>query len=490
MMKKILVVFCSLFLLGTEVLWSQVDFDTYFVDKTMRIDYYHTGNATDEYISLDYIYNYGSWAGSLVNLIDPFKNGAYQFKIYDEATNTLIYSKGFDSYFKEYQYGSEANAGILKTFQESAIIPSPKKPIIFVLEKRDKMGVLFEVYRTSIDPEDINILQDQMSNPAIKVTQTINNGDPHKKADIVIVAEGYSAEDEEKYLADLMRFTAVFFQAEPTRSHKNDFNMYGVFMPSVNSGIDEPRAGIYKNTAVGASFNAMGSERYVLTENNKALHDIAGQVPYDAIYIMVNSDRYGGGGIYNFYCTFTSDNMWSQYLMIHEFGHSFFGLADEYYTSESVVEDFYPPGYEPVEPNITALLDPEHVKWGDLIAPDTPIPTPWEKAEYDTTDLAWQEVRRQMNNNTAALQKAHAPAAEIENAKVAYDEASLKRFQEVQEYLNKSKYMGIVGVYEGAGYASKGIYRSYINCIMFTRIEDFCPVCNRAMVDVIEWYAQ
>jgi hypothetical protein len=175
--------------------------------------------------------------------------------------------------------------------------------------------------------------------------------------------------------------------------------------------------------------------------------------------------------------------------MVHEFGHSFFGLADEYYTSASVVEDFYPPGYEPVEPNITALLDPENVKWGDLIDKKTPVPTPWEKAEYDTTDLAWQKVRRQMNDNTAALQKAHASQAEIDKAKSDYDEASLKRHREVQDYLNNSKYKGKVGVYEGAGYASEGIYRSYINCIMFTRTNFFCPVCDRSMVKVIDWYS-
>jgi hypothetical protein len=469
--------------------WSQINFDDYFVDKTMRIDYFHIGDAYEEAVTLDYIYNYGIWGGSLVNLIDPFKNGAYQYKIYDEESNTLIYSKGFDSYFKEYQYSRAANDSIPKTFHETAIIPSPKKPIIFVLEKRDKMGELYEVYRNRIDPNDIFILQDESHDPSIVVTQSLNNGDPHKKADIVIVAEGYSADEEEKYLADLERFTGIFFQAEPTKSLKDNFNVYGVFKASVNSGIDEPRGGIYKNTAVSASFNAMGSERYVLTEDNKALRDIAAQVPYDAIYIMVNHDRYGGGGIYNFYCTFTSDNIWSEYLMVHEFGHSFFGLADEYYTSASVVEDFYPPGYEPVEPNITALLDPENVKWGDLIPEGTPIPTPWEKAEYDTTDLAWQKVRRQMNNNTAALQKAKASKEEIDKAKSDYDEASLKRNKEVQDYLSNSKYTGVVGVYEGAGYASKGIYRSNINCIMFTRTDFFCPVCDRAMVEVIEWYS-
>lgn len=176
--------------------------------------------------------------------------------------------------------------------------------------------------------------------------------------------------------------------------------------------------------------------------------------------------------------------------MVHEFGHSFFGLADEYYSSASVVDDFYPIGYEPVEPNITALLDPENVKWGDLIDKKIPIPTPWEKAGYDETDIPWQKKRQEMNNHRSALEKDKASPEEIEKAKKDYDEASIKRNEIVQNYLNESKYAGKVGVYEGAGYASKGIYRAYTNCIMFTRTNFFCPVCDRAMVDVIEWYSK
>jgi len=488
---KYISIIISLFLVGTTLSgWSQSNFDDYFVDKTMRIDYYHIGDAKTEQVIIDYVFNYGSWAGSMVNLIDPFEYGTYRYKIYDETSNELIYSKGFDSYFKEYQYGGPANEGVLKTFHESAIIPSPKKPIIFALEKRDKMGKLSEVFRKSIDPEDISILVDEGADPSVKVTQSLNNGDPHIKADIVIIAEGYNTEDEEKYLKDLERFTTIFFQAEPTKSNKEFFNVYGVFKASEESGVDEPRGGIYRKTAVSASFNAMGSERYLLTEDNRALRDIARHVPYDAIYIMVNHDRYGGGGIYNFYCTFTSDNIWSEYLMVHEFGHSFFGLADEYYTSASAVEDFYPPGYEPAEPNITALIDPENVKWGDLIDKKTPVPSPWEKAVYDSTDMAWQKRRREMNNHRSALQKQKAPQVEIEKAIKDYDEASLKRNKEVQDYLNNSEFDGKVGVYEGGGYAAKGIYRSYVNCIMFTRTDFFCPVCNNAMVDIINWYSE
>jgi hypothetical protein len=234
----------------------------------------------------------------------------------------------------------------------------------------------------------------------------------------------------------------------------------------------------------------MGSERYLLTEDNKALRDIARHAPYDALYIMVNHDRYGGGGIYNFYCTFTTDNIWSEYLMVHEFGHSFFGLADEYYTSSTTLSDFYPPGYEPSEPNITAMNDPDNVKWKHFFDKNTEVPTPWEKSEYDSTDIIWQKKRAEMNDYRSELQKNKAPFDEIEKAKKDYDEASIKRNKEVQKYLQASKYYGKVGVYEGAGYSSTGLYRSSINCIMFTRTDFFCPVCSEAMESIIDWYSK
>jgi hypothetical protein len=257
----------------------------------------------------------------------------------------------------------------------------------------------------------------------------------------------------------------------------------------MDSGIDEPRAGIDKNTAVNATFNSMGSERYVLTEDNKSLRDIAGHVPYDALYIMVNSSRYGGGGIYNFYCVYTSDNIDSDYLMVHEFGHSFFGLADEYYTSSTAYNDFYSPDYEPAEPNITALKDPENVKWKHLLSEGIAVPTPWAKVEFDSLDLNWQQERAELNDHIAKLQKDEAPDAEVLAAKTLYDQKSEARNQAVQQYLESSEFAGKVGAFEGAGYMSTGLYRPSINCIMFTRTDYFCPVCRKAMQEVIDSYS-
>ncbi len=465
-------------------------FDDYFIDKTMRIDYHHTGDATTEIVSTDRIYEYGTWAGSLKNLVDTLNYGAYYHKIYDAASGELIYSRGFDSYFKEYQTSAKGQNGVIKAFHESAIIPSPKAKIVFAVEKRQKEGHLEEIFRTEIDPKDVMIIRGEAYDPSVQVVKSLINGDPHVKADIAIIAEGYTSEDERKFRADLKRFTQTFFKEDPCKSHKQLFNIYGVFKPSLQSGIDEPRHGSFRNSAVGATFNSMGSERYVLTEDNKALRDIARHVPYDALYIMINHHRYGGGGIYNFYCTFTTDNQWSEYLMVHEFGHSFFGLADEYYTSEVAYEDFYPQGYEPAEPNITAALDPADIKWKHLLTESIEVPTPWEKEEYDKMALEWRDLRKQLNDRVAELRRNGAPEAEVKAAEEEYNRRDLAHAMKAHEYLKTGKYAGKVGVFEGAGYAAKGLYRPMTDCIMFTKAQKrFCRVCEEAMIRIIQWYS-
>ncbi len=470
---------------------SQAAFVDYFRDKTMRINYHHTGDADTEIVSIDRIYEYGAWAGSLKNLIDMLNYGAYYHKIYDAASGELIYSRGFDSYFKEYQTSAEGRDGVIKTFHESAIIPSPKSKVIFAIEKRQKEGHLEEVFRTEIDPDDVMIIRDEAFDASVKVFKSLYNGDPHVKADIAIIAEGYTAEEAQKFRDDLKRFTKTFFKEDPCKSYKEYFNIYGVLKPSHQSGIDEPRHGSFRSSAVSATFNSMGSERYVLTEDNKALRDIARHVPYDALYIMINHHRYGGGGIYNFYCTFTTDNQWSEYLMVHEFGHSFFGLADEYYTSDVSYEDFYPRGYEPAEPNITAALDLKNIKWKHLLSKDIELPAPWEKAEYDTMSLAWQKVRAKLNNRVAELRRSGAPEAEIKAAEEEYNRRDREQAMKVHDYLKSSKFEGQVGLFEGAGYATKGLYRPMVDCIMFTKAQTrFCKVCEDAMIKIILWYSE
>ena len=486
-LAKFLILFFTVTLMNAQT----IKFDDYFIDKTMRIDYYHIGDAASETVTLDQVYKYGTWAGSLNNLIDNFNNGAYYYKVYDVTSGKLIFSLGFDSYFKEYQTSNEALKGIKRTYQESAIIPYPKNKIKFVLEKRDKQNNLNEVYSTEIDPADLYIIKDVVKDNGAKVYKSHYSGDPHIKVDVAILGDGYTAKEKKKFEKDLKHFTNLFLSQEPYKSMKDKFNIYGVFKASGDSGIDEPGANIYKNTVLSTTFYSLGSERYVLTEDNKAVHDLAAHVPYDAIYIMCNSARYGGGGIYNFYCTFVSDNQFSDYIFLHEFGHSFGGLADEYYTSDVAYNDFYAKDLEPVEPNITRLLDKNNLKWKNLITPGIEIPTPWEKKDYDKMDYAWQKERRGMNNHIAELKRDRAPQKEIDAAQDEYNKKDKAHSNEVDKYLKSSRYWGMVGAFEGAGYSAKGMYRPMLDCIMFSKgAKPFCKVCEGSIRNVIKRYTE
>jgi hypothetical protein len=467
------------------------DFNQYFYDQTMRIDYFHIGDNKTEIITIDQIYLYGIWAGNKKNMIDNFNNGCYYVKIYDLSANKLIYSKGFDSFFREYTTTDKAEQGILRTYHESVLIPAPKAKVLFSLEKRDKQNNLELLFKREIDPLNVDIIREDITDQTVKIFNHIINGTPDKKVDIVILGEGYSNEKEEKYQSDLKRFSDLLLNSQPYKSYLPNFNIYGVLKFSRQSGADEPRAGVYKNTVLNTTFNSLGSERYLMTEDNKSLRDISAAVPYDAIYIMVNHKRYGGGGIYNLYCTFTSDNQWSEYLFLHEFGHSFAGLADEYYTSDITYNDFFPQGVEPVEPNITAMLDPANIKWKSLLSDGLEIPTPWEKEEFDQMDYQWQKERRGLNTKIAELKKNKASQEEIAAAEKEYAEKDLAHAQKVERYLRSCKNWGKVGVFEGAGYMAKGLYRPMINCIMFSKInKSYCRVCEEAIIRMIKYYSE
>ncbi|MFZ2054297.1 MAG: M64 family metallopeptidase [Candidatus Aminicenantales bacterium] len=469
---------------------QSVPFDKYFIDKTMRIDYFHVGNAREEAVTLDRVYEQGTWAGSRRNLIDPFDIGRYAYKVYDVSSGSLIFSKGFDSYFAEYKTTQWALDGLKRTYHETALVPFPKAKVRFVVELRDRQNVLQLVFSTEIDPADIYITRESLA-AGVKVFEVLKSGDPHEKVDVAFIAEGYTAAEETKLKADLERFREVFFKLEPYKSHRGSFNFYGVFKPSEESGCDEPSHGSYKNTAVGSTFDSLGSERYLLTEDNKSLRDIAAHVPYDALFIMVNHKRYGGGGIYNFFCTFTVDNQWHEYLFLHEFGHSFAGLADEYYTSSVAYNEFYPKGIEPLEANITALLDPKNFKWKNMVGPGMAVPTPWEKEEYDRMDNAYQKVRQELNARIAALKKKRAPEAEVAKAEEESERLSLEHARKMDDFLRKSKFWGKVGAFEGAGYSSEGLYRPALDCLMFSKgAKPFCKVCEQAVARVIDYYCK
>lgn len=477
----------SFIILLPTFIYSQqpVNFGDYFLDRTMRIDYYHIGNAEEEIITIDKIYMGGIWAGSKKNLIDNFNNGRYYVKVYDLNSKKLIFSRGFDSYFGEYKTTDPAIKGKKRTYHETVLIPFPKNKIKIEFEVRGKDFNLKPFFSEIIDPQDIFIIKESTGKD-VEVIEVVKNGNPENMVDIVIVAEGYTRDERGKLGKDLEKFTRALFSQEPYKSLMNKFNINCIFKPSQESGCDEPSHGIFKNTVVGATFDSLSLERYLLTEENKMLRDIAGVVPYDALIIMVNHKRYGGGGIYNLFCVFTSDNQWFEYLLLHEFGHSFAGLADEYYTSTVAYNEFYPKGIEPTEPNITALLDPQNLKWKELLSKDLEVPTSWEKEEFEKMDLELQKIRNELNSKIAKIKREKASESEIRKLEEEAEKLSFEHAKKVDEFLQKSKYTGKVGAFQGAGYSAKGLYRPMVDCIMFSKgKKPYCKVCEKAIRDII-----
>jgi len=489
-MKKLTIMFIISIIFSVFLNGQSINFDEYFVDKTMRVDYCHIADAATDIFTLDQTYIQGIWAGSRTNLLDDLNLGRYYINIKDPVNGKLLYSRGFDSYCGEYKTTGDAAKGVKRTFYESALIPCPKKKVLFSILTRDRNNQLSVAFSAEIDPEGFGIIKEKLLG-GVNVFDLVKNGDPHNKVDVAIVAEGYTKADEEKLLEDFKRFSEIFFKYEPFKSHKDKFNIYGVWKPSEEQGCDEPPAGIFRNTSVNATFNSLGSERYLLTEANKELRDVAAHTPYDSIMIMVNQTRYGGGGIYNFFCTFISDNQWSEYVFIHEFGHCFVGLADEYYTSTTAYNDFYPLGIEPVEPNITALLDPTNLKWEDDRSESIAIPTPWEKEDYDRMDTAYQKVRGELNDRIARMKREGAPADQVEKINAESEKLSKENAAIMDAYLSRSKFVGVVGAFEGAGYSAKGLYRPMLDCIMFSKgTKPFCKVCESAIIITIRHYTE
>ncbi len=464
-------------------------FVDYFTGDSMRLDLYQVGDGNEEIVTLDQIYKEGAWPGPRSALVDPFGYGRYSVKVYDAASKTVIYSRGFDAMFGEYKTTKPALDGVKRVFQRSVRVPWPKQPVIVAIDVRDRENRFHELFRRAIDPKDYHIIR-ETGLSGDWVYEAIRNGDPQVKVDLAFIAEGYTAEDKDKFKADVDRAAGWLFSYEPYARLKSAFNVYGVMRPSAERAMDEPRQGAFRRTVLDASFNAFDTDRYMLTEAGHRLREIAAEVPYDAIVVLVNSRRYGGGGIYNDYCITTVDNERSKAVFIHEFGHSFAGLADEYYESDVAYNDFYPKGVEPLEPNITALLDPAHLKWADLVSPGVAIPTEYGKQQREALQGEQRNNFMARTKETAEAKATGATEADLKAIEEKYAKLNAPIAAKLAE-LNK-KYadlVGKVGAFEGAGYASKGLYRPAWYCLMISNPKDeFCPVCQRAIERMVRYY--
>jgi hypothetical protein len=287
------------------------------------------------------------------------------------------------------------------------------------------------------------------------------------------MGDGYTAEEQDGFIAKAVELTEILFATSPFKERKDDFNIWAIAPPAAESGVSRPSTNTFRDSPIGATYDAFRSERYVLTFDNKSMRRIASSAPYDFIEILTNTEVYGGGGIYGLYSTAAANSEWAPYLFVHEFGHHFAGLADEYYTS-SVEYEAPELITEPYEPNVTALLDPENLKWKHLVAPNTPLPTSWPKEAYEKHSLASQEIRRKMREDNVPEEEMN----KLFRANQVFVEA----------LFDKSGQKGVIGAYEGGNYQAEGYYRPAQNCLMFTRTEAFCAVCAEAIGKVIDEY--
>jgi hypothetical protein len=443
--------------------------------RTMRVDYDHTGNATEERFALDrVVLEPLEWPGNPARPLDDTNLGKYFFEVIDRKSNRILYSRGFSSVYGEWETTPEA-AERYRTFSESLRFPAPAGPVQIVVKKRDKANAFREIWSTLVDPSDMFVDTSKPPSPG-PLLEIEKHGPSAQKIDFLILGDGYTAAERGKFEKDARRLTEILFSVSPYKERRSDFNVWGLCPPAEESGVSRPSTGIHRRSRIGASYDAFGSERYMLTFENESWRDVASFAPYEFVEILANARTYGGGGIFGQYSTVAADSLWAPYVFVHEFGHHFAALADEYYTSAVA----YGPAterIEPWEPNATALLDPDKLKWKDLVAPGTPIPTVWPKERFETMSRDFQGRRRK-------IRAANSPEDQM-------DALFSEEKTEETKLLGGDPQAGKVGAFEGAMYEAKGYYRPQIDCIMFTRDDaGFCAVCRRGIQAVMDLYSR
>lgn len=405
------------------------NYTEYFADKTLRVDYIFTGDASRQNVCLDELSVLPSWAGRRHHLSELPLQGNGQIIMKDLESGKTIYTTSFSSLFQEWLETDEAKA-VCKGFENTFLLPYPLRPaeieITLLSPRKEVRAHLKHIVR----PDDVLIHQKGQTH-ITPHKYLLKSGNTDKCIDVAILAEGYTPEEMNIFYQDAEIACESLFSHEPFKSMKDRFNIVAVASPSDDSGVSVPRLGEWKYTAFNSHFSTFYSDRYLTTRRVKSIHDALAGIPYEHIIILANTEEYGGGGIYNSYTLTTAHHPMFRPVVVHEFGHSFGGLADEYFYDDDVMTDTYPLNVEPWEQNISTRIDFAS-KWEDMLAKDTPIPTPAsEQAKYP------------------------------------------------------------VGVYEGGGYSAKGIFRPADNCRMRTNEHPtFCPVCQRALQRLIDFYTK
>ena len=413
---------------ASSVFKGTVNYDTYFTGERLRLDFILAGDAGEQHAYLDELHRECAWAGSPNGLVDKSGFGQYYFEAFSDGK--LIYSKGFSTLFEEWRTTPQA-AAVPMASGQTMWMPFPKGIISVVIYQRIRATGLFEkMFECKVDPSDRHIIP--VPDNDFKVVPLQYKGEMAHKVDLVFSGEAYTREQLPKLRADATRMMEYLFSMEPYAHRREDFNVWLVESVSEDGGVDIPQSGEWRSTVMDSGFDTFYEDRYLTVWNHKKIAQVYSGAPFDALYIIANESKYGGGGIYNSYAMGSSDHMASLPVFIHEFGHSFAGLGDEYYDSSVAYEDFYPLDIEPWEPNITTMVDFKS-KWAGMLEAGTPVPTPNDKA----------------------------------------------------------KYYGTVGVFEGGGYMAHGVYRPYYECRMLNNTAPgFCPVCQRAIERMIDFYVK
>lgn len=425
-MKNILLWVTCILLAGNL---NAQNFGDYFVNKTLRIDYVLSGNSNKQDVYLDELSQLPTWAGRHNHLSEVPLAGNGQIEMKDQTTGAVIYKTSFSTLFQEWLTTDEAKH-VSRSYEHSILLPYPIHPAEINVMLRDSMGNFVSCLKHLIKPDDILIHKRGISN-ITPHKYLIESGNPEECIDVAILAEGYTKEEMATFYQDAQIACESIFSHEPFKSMQKKFNIVAVESESKDSGVSVPAKGEWKNTAFNSHFNTFYSDRYLTTSRVKDIHNVLAGIPYEHIIILANTEQYGGGGIYNSFTLTTAHHPKFRPVVVHEFGHSFGGLADEYFYEEDLFSDTYSFNIEPWEPNITTRVD-FHSKWEDMLKSKTPIPTDPKLAE---------------------------------------------------------KYP--VGLYEGGGYSAKGIYRPADDCRMRTNTAPaFCPVCQRAIEKMINYYTK
>lgn len=405
---------------------GKMTFEQWFCDSTLRLDYIFTGDALHQHIALDELRSSEGWYGRRVNLTEPALRGNGTLNMTDVSTGDTLFCTSFSTLFQEWQTTEEATRHS-RSFENVFLVPMPRCDVRLEVVLYDTHNRQTARFSHIVTPSDI-LIRPIDATHAAPHRAIFSGGDSKGCIDVAIVAEGYTEEERELFYQDAETICREIMRYRPFSKHHDDFNFTAVALESRESGVSIPHEQLWKDTALGASFDTFYSQRYLTTLRLKKLHDSLAGIPYEHIIILANTDNYGGGGIYNNYTLSAAHNPLCLPVTVHEFGHSFGGLGDEYFYDDQY-EQFYNPGIEPWEQNLTTLAD-FGKKWQDMLPEGTPVPTPCEElAEND---------------------------------------------------------MEHIGVYEGGGYQSKGVYRAFMDCRMKTNnTKRFCAVCERAIERVI-----